>query len=67
MQKELKCPKCGGTHIVRDDCYSIIKGENITTIKELRLCDGGYCEDCGTDLQWDIVYQFIGYDAIEES
>lgn len=63
MTKELKCPKCGGTHIVKDDCYDIINGEN-NTIKEL-CC--GHCDDCGTDIQWDVVYQFIGYDAIEES
>ena len=63
MQKELKCPKCGRAHIIKDDCYDIISGEN-NTIKEL-CC--GHCEDCGTDVQWDVVYQFIGYDAIEES
>lgn len=63
MTKELKCPKCGRTHIVKDDCYDIISGEN-NTIKEL-CC--GHCEDCGTDIQWDVVYQFIGYDAVEES
>lgn len=63
MQKELKCPKCGGVHVVKDDCYDIIDGEN-HTIKEL-CC--GHCEDCYIDIQWDIVYQFIGYDAIEES
>ena len=63
MQKELKCPKCGGTHIVEKDCYDIIDDKE-NTIKEL-MC--GYCEDCGIDIQWDRVYQFIGYDAIEES
>lgn len=63
MTKELKCPKCDGTHIVKDDCFDIIDGEN-HTIKEL-CC--GHCEDCGIDVQWDIVYQFIGYDKIEES
>lgn len=63
MTKELKCPKCGGTHIVKEDCYDLVNGEGIT-LKEL-CC--GHCEDCGTDLQWDVVYQFIGYDAIEES
>ncbi len=62
MTKELKCPKCGGTHIVEDDCYDIIKGEN-HTIKEL-CC--GHCESCGADFQWDVVYQFIGYDEIEK-
>lgn len=63
MQKKLKCPNCSGTYIVKDDCYDIINGEN-HTIKEL-CC--GHCEDCGIDLQWEVVYQFIGYDEIEES
>jgi len=63
MLNELKCPKCGGTHIVADDCYDTIHGEN-NTFKEL-MC--GHCEDCDTELQWEEVYQFVGYDEIEES
>lgn len=63
MTKELKCPVCGGTYIVKEDCYDIISGEN-NTIKE-QCC--GHCETCGFNLEWDVVYQFIGYDAIEES
>ena len=63
MTKELKCPKCGGAHIIAYDCYDTIDGEN-HTLKEL-MC--GQCEDCGTDLQWEAVYQFIGYGEIEES
>ena len=62
MTNELKCPKCGGTHIVEDDCYDVIGGAE-NTIKEL-MC--GYCEDCSTDVLWERVYKFIGYDAIEE-
>lgn len=63
MTNKLKCPNCGSTAVVLHDCYDIIHGEN-DTIKEL-MC--GYCTNCGTDLQWDKVYKFIGYDAIEES
>ena len=63
MTNELKCPKCGGAHIETDDCYETIHGEE-NTIKEL-MC--GHCENCGTDVQWAIVYQFIGYEGIEES
>ena len=63
MTNELKCPKCGGTHIMEDDCYDVIGGAE-NTIKEL-MC--GQCEDCGTALQWERVYKFVGYDAIEES
>lgn len=63
MTKELKCPKCGGMRIVEKDCYDTINAED-NTIKEL-WC--GFCGDCGTDLQWETVYQFIGYDEIEES
>lgn len=62
MTKELKCPKCGGTNIVEEDCYNIVHGEN--TVEEL-CC--GHCGDCGIDVQWSVVYQFIGYDEIEES
>jgi transcription elongation factor Elf1 len=66
MQKELKCPNCGGTYIVKEDCYDTITSKigKDNAIKEL-WC--GHCEDCGADLQWEAVYQFIGYDAIEES
>lgn len=63
MTDKLKCPKCGGARIVKEDCYDTIRGEN-NTIKEL-CC--GHCEDCGIDVQWEVVYQFIGYDEIEES
>ena len=63
MTDRLKCPKCGSTTVAWDDCYDTIHGEE-NTFKEL-CC--GHCEDCGTDLQWEVVYQFIGYDAIEES
>lgn len=62
MTNELKCPKCGGTRIVIEDCYNTIHDEN-NIIKD---CYCGCCEDCGADVQWDAVYQFIGYDAIEE-
>ena len=62
MTNELKCPKCGGTRIVEEDCYDMERG-GYNTIKEL-YC--GHCEDCGIDVQWEVVYQFIGYDAIEE-
>ena len=63
MQKELKCPKCGGTHIEEDDCFETFRGGN-NTFKE---CFCGHCETCGTDLQWEKVYKFMGYDEIEES
>lgn len=65
MTKELKCPKCGGIHLVNDDCYNIHlvnDGEN-NTIREA-YC--GHCKDCGTYVQWKAIYQFIGYDEIEE-
>lgn len=62
MTNELKCPKCGGTRIVEDDCYET--NHDIGAVIEL-YC--GHCEDCGADIAWEAVYQFIGYDAIEES
>lgn len=63
MQKELKCPKCGSAAVALDDCYDTIHGEG-NTIKEL-MC--GHCANCGADLQWEKVYQFVGYDEMEES
>lgn len=61
MTKELKCPKCGSMRIVKYDCYDTVSGR-FNTLKEL-WC--GHCKDCGTDIQWSLVYQFIGYDEIE--
>lgn len=63
MTNELKCPNCGGTHIVQEDSYDFINGKN-NTIKEL-CC--GHCADCDADIQWEVVYRLIGYDNIEES
>ena len=63
MTKELKCPKCGGTHIKEDDYDYITHAGNNNTIKEPIY---GHCEDCGIDLQWERIYQFTGYDDIEE-
>lgn len=62
MVDKVVCPKCGGMHIVKDDCYDTIDGGN-HTIKDL-CC--GHCEDCGAQLQWSEVYKFVGYDEIEE-
>lgn len=62
MTKKLKCPVCGGTHIEEDDCLDTFHDGN-DTIKE-PIC--GHCEDCGIDLQWKRIYQFTGYDDIEE-
>lgn len=63
MIEKLKCPNCGSENIEEDDCFDTYHGEN-STFKE---CYCGHCETCGHDLVWDVVYQFVGYDAIEES
>lgn len=62
MVEKLKCPKCGSTNIMQDDCYETIHGED-NTYKEL-IC--GHCEDCEADLLWTETYKFIGYTDIEE-
>lgn len=62
MTKELKCPKCGSSFVDEYDCYETIFGEG-DTFKELF---SGYCMDCGAELQWERVYEFVGYDNIEE-
>lgn len=61
MIKELKCPKCGSSFIEEYDCYNTYEGAD--TYKEL-FC--GQCANCGAELQWERVFEFIGYDNIEE-
>ena len=62
LTDKVTCPKCGSAQIITDECYDTIYGEN-HTVKDL-CC--GHCKDCGTDLQWSEVYNFVGYDEIEE-
>lgn len=64
MTDKLKCPKCGGGNIKKDDCYDIVDTmrNNVRGIKEL-LC--GHCLDCGANLQWSKIYQLVGYDEME--
>ena len=61
MTDKLKCPKCGSLIIEEDDCYDTMN--SFSTVKEY-YC--GHCQKCGAELQWAMVYIFIGYDEIEE-
>lgn len=63
MTNELKCPVCGSENVEEYDCFDTTTCEG-DTHREY-IC--GKCNDCGTDLQWVIVYKFAGYDDIERS
>ena len=60
--KELRCPKCNSTNIDDQDCFDTVTYA-IGGVKEYHC---GCCVDCGTHLQWSEVYEFTGYDDIEE-
>ncbi len=57
MTDKVVCPKCGSAQIDEVDCY-----DTYTCHEGVRMCYIGTCKDCGKEVQWDEVYQFIGYD-----
>lgn len=59
--RELRCPKCNSTNIDDQDCF-----DTVSTIGGLKEYHCGRCVDCGTFFQWSEVYEFTGYDDIEE-
>jgi len=61
MTQDLKCPKCGSTAVIEEEYYDT--ENSFSAIKELCY---GYCEECGANLQWTMLYTFSGYDEIEE-
>lgn len=61
MVDKVTCPKCGSTWIIAEDCY-----DTYTFDKGVKMRFVGCCMDCGTQLQWSEVYNFVGYDEIEE-
>lgn len=61
MTNKVICPKCGSTWIEEEDCY-----DTYTFDKGIKRRFVGFCMDCGTQLQWSEVYNFAGYDEIEE-
>lgn len=66
LYSDLKCPKCGSDRIHSEDIYDIegayIEGENALVEKCI-----GVCRDCGTHLQWEQAYKFIGFRRIEDA
>ena len=67
MGKELKCPHCGSLNVDYSDCYDTEKAFDYEKENEIVIHRmNGYCEDCGaTDLQWEEVYEFTGYQNIK--
>lgn len=61
MVDKVTCPKCGSTWVDEEDCYNTYHFD-----KGIKMRFVGSCMDCGTQLQWSEVYNFIGYDEIEE-
>lgn len=57
MTDKVVCPKCGSAQIEKEDCFDIY-----FPYKEVRKCYVGTCKNCGEEVQWDKVYQFIGYE-----
>lgn len=62
MVQELKCPKCGSTHIVDTDCF-----DTSVMLTKAKFYYTGYCQNCDTFVQWAECYTFEGYDEIEEN
>lgn len=61
IRSVVTCPHCGSQSIDIDDCYDWSSFK--TQVKEY-YC--GHCNDCKTNLQWTKVFNFIGYEDIEE-
>lgn len=64
LTDKIVCPKCGSTQFRGVDCYGIKDDDDDTydCNKEVRVYYAGTCWDCGEEVQWDEVYQFVGYD-----
>lgn len=60
LYPNLNCPICGSNRIHSEDIYDLegayIEGENALVEKCV-----GVCRDCGTHLQWEQAYKFVGF------
>lgn len=60
LYPDLKCPKCGSDRIHSEDIYDLegaeIEGENALVEQCI-----GVCRNCGTHLQWEQAYKFVGF------
>ena len=65
MVNKVICPKCGSFKIIEDDSYDTYSfGTPVSKGIKIRIV--GTCMDCSTKIQWNEVYNFVGYDEIEE-
>lgn len=56
----LICPMCGSVDIEEEDCFDM--SSTPFSITEHMV---GHCNNCGSTLQWDREYQFVGYEDVE--
>ena len=61
MVDKVICPKCGSFWVDEEDCYNTYHFD-----KGIKMRFIGTCMDCGAQVQWSEVYNFVGYDEIEE-
>lgn len=62
---EVICPKCGSKNIYIGDCFDTENcfdsaRSNYVMIRHM----DGTCEDCGTNLIWQEVYELVGAEKI---
>lgn len=56
----LICPMCGSVDIEAEDCFD--ESSTPFGITEHVI---GHCNNCGSTLQWDREYEFVGYKDVE--
>lgn len=56
----LICPMCGSVDIEEEDCF-----DESSTLFGYAEHWVGHCNSCGSTLQWDKKYEFVGYDDVE--
>lgn len=58
--KKLECPRCKSENIENDDIFDISSTPFDTTD---HVC--AHCLNCGANIVYDRVYNFVGYENIE--
>ena len=60
LENELRCPHCHSKDIIGEDCtdtYCAGYGDDEVLIETYI----GYCHKCGASMDWEVVYQKVGY------